>query len=76
MRGTSDDEEAIQSLGDFGRFPTWMWRNADVLDFIGWLRTHNEAQPAGKRAGVYGLDLYSLRASMEAVLEISGQGRS
>jgi erythromycin esterase-like protein/predicted phosphoribosyltransferase len=69
VRGTSDDEEAIQSLGDFGRFPTWMWRNADVLDFIGWLRTHNEAQPVGKRAGVYGLDLYSLRASMEAVLK-------
>jgi erythromycin esterase-like protein len=45
-----------------------MWRNADVLDFIGWLRTHNETQAANNRAGFYGLDLYSLRASMEAVL--------
>jgi erythromycin esterase-like protein/predicted phosphoribosyltransferase len=68
VRGTGADEEAVQALADFGRFPTWMWRNADVLDFIGWLRTHNDAQPAEKRAGFYGLDLYSLRASMQAVL--------
>ena len=68
VRGTSLDEDAVQSLADFGRFPTWMWRNADVLDFIGWLRTHNETQSADKRAGFYGLDLYSLRASMQAVL--------
>jgi len=68
LRGTSSDEEAVQAVADFGRFPTWMWRNADVLDFIGWLRTHNDSQPVDKRAGFYGLDLYSLRASMQAVL--------
>ena len=68
VRAASADEEAVQALADFGRFPTWMWRNADVLDFIGWLRTHNETQPVDKRTGFYGLDLYSLRASMEAVL--------
>jgi erythromycin esterase-like protein len=45
-----------------------MWRNADVLDFVGWLRSHNDARPADQRAGFYGLDLYSLRASMQAVL--------
>jgi erythromycin esterase-like protein/predicted phosphoribosyltransferase len=69
VRGSSADEEAVQALGDFGRFPTWMWRNADVLDFVGWLRAYNEKQPADRRAGFYGLDLYSLRASMQAVLE-------
>ncbi|MFI5177981.1 MAG: erythromycin esterase family protein [Vicinamibacterales bacterium] len=68
VRGTGADEEAVDALGDFGRFPTWMWRNADVLDFVGWLRAHNETQPAAARAGFYGLDLYSLRASMQAVL--------
>jgi erythromycin esterase-like protein/adenine/guanine phosphoribosyltransferase-like PRPP-binding protein len=68
VRGTSADEEAVQALADFGRFPTWMWRNADVLDFVGWLRTHNDRQAPEKRAGFYGLDLYSLRSSMEAVL--------
>ena len=68
VRGGSADEEAVQALADFGRFPTWMWRNADVLDFVGWLRTHNETQAVEKKTGFYGLDLYSLRASMEAVL--------
>jgi erythromycin esterase-like protein/predicted phosphoribosyltransferase len=68
VRGASADEEAVDALGDFGRFPTWMWRNADVLDFVGWLRAHNDALPPERRAGFYGLDLYSLRASMEAVL--------
>jgi erythromycin esterase-like protein len=68
VRGAGADQDAVESLADFGRFPTWMWRNADVLDFIGWLRTHNERRPAEERAGFYGLDLYSLRASMEAVL--------
>jgi len=68
VRGASADEDAVQALAGFGRFPTWMWRNADVLDFVGWLRTHNDAQPADGRTGFYGLDLYSLRASMEAVL--------
>ena len=31
----------------FARFPTWMWRNADVLDFVGWLRTHNDRPDRG-----------------------------
>src|SRR5438105_790475 len=41
VRGMSEDVTANEALGDFLRFPTWMWRNADVLDFIGWLREHN-----------------------------------
>ncbi|HEY3025560.1 MAG TPA: erythromycin esterase family protein [Pyrinomonadaceae bacterium] len=69
VRGTTSDAEAINSLAGFKRFPTWMWRNADVLDFIGWLRAHNEALPGStNRVGFYGLDLYSLHASIEAVL--------
>jgi erythromycin esterase-like protein/predicted phosphoribosyltransferase len=69
VRGTTSDAEAIDSLAGFKRFPTWMWRNADVLDFIGWLRAHNDALPNGaNRVGFYGLDLYSLHASIEAVL--------
>ena len=68
VRGASGDDDSVEALAGFGRFPTWMWRNADVLDFIGWLRTHNDGRPAAERAGFYGLDLYSLRSSMEAVL--------
>ena len=64
----SDDEDAIDALGGFQRFPSWMWRNADVLDFVGWLRNYNEHRHP-KRAGFYGLDLYSLHASIRAVLD-------
>ena len=68
VRGSGPDQDAADALADFGRFPTWMWRNADVLDFVGWLRTHNDGLAASTRVGFYGLDLYSLRASMQAVL--------
>lgn len=68
VRGQGEDQDAIESLEGFQRFPTWMWRNADVLDFIGWLRNYNE-QNQKKQAGFYGLDLYSLHASMRAVLD-------
>jgi erythromycin esterase-like protein len=68
VRGDSKDAGASEALSGFRRFPTWMWRNADVLDFVGWLRAHNESLPAASRVGFYGLDLYSLHTSIEAVL--------
>ena len=69
VKNESSDLDAVESLAGFKRFPQWMWRNADVLDFIGWLRTHNDDLPENKhKTGFYGLDLYSLHASMEAVL--------
>jgi erythromycin esterase-like protein len=66
VKGATDDADSEAALGGFKRFPTWMWRNADVLDFVGWLRAHNEA--AREPAGFYGLDLYSLYRSIEAVV--------
>jgi erythromycin esterase-like protein len=54
------------------RFPSRMWRNADVLDFVGWLRAFNEQVASETRVGFYGLDLYSLHASVEAVLSYLG----
>ena len=68
VRGDTLDAEAVEALNGFQRFPTWMWRNADVLDFIGWLRSFNEHRDLPAQAGFYGLDLYSLHASIEAVL--------
>jgi len=68
VRGVSDDAGAVQALGDFSRFPSWMWRNTDVVAFVEWLRAHNDTQPIERRAGFYGIDLYSLRTSMHAVL--------
>lgn len=53
----------------FQRFPRWMWANTDVIDFVHWLRTFNEGMSAEERAGFHGIDLYSMHASAEAVLE-------
>jgi len=70
VRGIGNDAEAVDALGDFKRFPTWMWRNADVLDFIGWLREFNEKIEADhQKTGFYGLDLYSLYTSIEKVID-------
>lgn len=70
VRGVGTDAEAIDALSGFKRFPAWMWRNADVLDFIGWLRAHNDdLAPAATKVGFYGLDLYSLHTSIAAVLD-------
>jgi len=52
----------------FTRFPTWMWRNEEFLDLLRWLRRYNEGRVTAERVGFYGLDLYSLYHSVEAVL--------
>ena len=58
-----------RALGGFDRFPSWMWRNRDVLGFVNWLHAFNAARPKGARAaGFFGLDLYSLYGSIDAVL--------
>ncbi len=69
VRGVGDDTSAAEALGDFRRFPSWMWRNTDVLEFVEWVRRYNDARaPSEAKVGFYGLDLYSLHASMEAVV--------
>ncbi len=70
IRGTGNDANARDALADFRRFPAWMWRNMDVLAFIDWLHEYNRhISQIQERVGFYGLDLYSLHASMRAVLD-------
>ncbi|MEZ4569802.1 MAG: erythromycin esterase family protein [Thermomicrobiales bacterium] len=69
VQHASDDTNADEALADFQRFPTWMWRNEIVRDFVEWLRNHNASLRDGERkVGFYGLDLYSLSRSAEAVI--------
>jgi erythromycin esterase-like protein/predicted phosphoribosyltransferase len=69
VRGSGEDRTPEEALRGFRRFPVWMWRNTVVADFVGWLRDFNESLPNGApKVGFYGLDLYSLHASMEAVV--------
>jgi erythromycin esterase-like protein len=65
----SGDKTADEALGGFQRFPQWMWRNTEVVSLLYWLREHNSriAKPES-RVGFFGLDLYSLRKSMDAVV--------
>ena len=67
--GLSTDKSAREALSNFRRFPAWMWRNTDVADFAIWLRTHNESvEEPQRKARFFGLDLYSLRASIDEVI--------
>ena len=68
VAGASSDMTTREALGDFRRFPSWMWRNTEVCDFIAWLHVHNQTLEPQQRIGFYGLDLYSLHASIEAVV--------
>ena len=68
VTGRSDDADASEALSDFRRFPAWMWRNETMRDFVVWLADFNRALPVHDRAGLFGLDLYSLHASIESVL--------
>ncbi|HMJ66151.1 MAG TPA: erythromycin esterase family protein [Candidatus Binatia bacterium] len=69
VRGHSNDPDADRALSGFKRFPTWMWRNRVVVQFVEWLRQHNQdVREEDAKTGFYGLDLYSLNASIEAVL--------
>lgn len=63
------DASVEEAFADFQRFPTWMWRNQDVRQFIAWLRAYNQGRPASSRVGFFGMDLYSLYRSADAVVE-------
>jgi erythromycin esterase-like protein/predicted phosphoribosyltransferase len=68
--GQRTDTTAEEALRGFERFPSWMWRNTVVRDFVEWLRDNNRRSGSQHRrqAGFYGLDLYSLHRSMDEVV--------
>ena len=59
---------ARDPLRTFERWPTWMWANEEIAALLGWLRRHNDGLPTEEKVGFYGLDVYSLWESMEAVI--------
>lgn len=69
VRGFGSDRDAAEALRGFQRFPGWMWRNTEVLEFVAWLREYNADSGFGGAAGFYGLDLYSLHRSMQEVID-------
>jgi len=70
VAGATADTNADEALSGFRRFPTWMWRNTVVVEFVEWLRGFNKnIDPKRAPVGFYGMDLYSLHASIDAVLQ-------
>ena len=63
-----DEREAREVLQAFKRWPTWMWANQEMAEFIYWLKKHNEQSQT--KTGIYGIDIYSLWESMEDLIEI------
>ncbi|MGB8955123.1 MAG: erythromycin esterase family protein [Tumebacillaceae bacterium] len=59
---------AREAMRDFNRWPTWMWANTEILSLMDWLRAHNANRSNQEKVGFYGLDVYSLRESMEEVI--------
>jgi len=68
VRGAGDDT-LDEAFGDFQRFPTWMWRNQDVRAFVEWMHGHNAGHSERSQVGFYGVDLYSLYRSADAVID-------
>ncbi len=62
-------EGSVEVLKEFNRWPTWMWANWEIEALINWLYKHNSSLSANKRIGIYGLDVYSLWESMEAIVD-------
>jgi erythromycin esterase-like protein len=54
----------------FSGFPSWMWKNHSVLEFTQWLKDYNQRYNSPADAvGFYGLDLYNMFGSIQAVLD-------
>jgi erythromycin esterase-like protein len=68
VRGMGNDRSATEALSGFTRFPEWMWPNAPTRDLIEWLRGYNAGKPAEAQVGFYGMDLYSLTESVDAIV--------
>ena len=61
--------DAREVLHAFSRWPTWMWANEEIVTLATWLQRHNAHRLPDRQVGFYGLDVYSLWDSMQAVLE-------
>lgn len=66
VKSADDDRTARSVLGAFDRWPTWMWANEEVAEFVEWLREHNRSTDAD--VGFYGLDVYSLWDSLREIM--------
>ncbi|HKG69064.1 MAG TPA: erythromycin esterase family protein [Segetibacter sp.] len=65
----NEDKKAADLLQTFDRWPTWMWANWEIAALVEWLQLHNQSLPQRQKTGFYGLDVYSLWESLEAIMK-------
>jgi erythromycin esterase-like protein len=69
IRIMEPEDSADEALQGFKRFPNWMWRNTAFLNLIDWLHRFNQGMGENERISIFGLDLYSMHASIQAVIQ-------
>jgi len=69
VQGITPRNTLNKVFSHFKRFPLWMWRNQPMLDFVKWLKIHNDSSSQNQKVGVYGLDLYSIHSSIEEIIK-------
>ncbi|OXM83856.1 erythromycin esterase family protein [Paenibacillus rigui] len=70
IKGYPDSGSNVrEALGDFNRWPTWMWANREIMEFAEWLRHYNKDKPHHEKVGFYGIDIYSLWESMDEIVK-------
>src|SRR4051794_14441341 len=68
IKGYAGAGSAVEVLKSFDRWPTWMWANWEISALTEWLKKHNTTVANEQKVGFYGLDVYSLWESMDAVI--------
>lgn len=68
IMGNSEFSNAEDALEEFNRWPQWMWANEEVAELAEWLRNYNAGKPQDEKVGFYGLDVYGIWESLDAVI--------
>ena len=69
IKGYGERKDNVQEvLKAFDRWPTWMWANEEIAEFIDWLKMHNDKRISNQKIGFYGIDIYSLWESLEEII--------
>ncbi|MFJ5769378.1 erythromycin esterase family protein [Psychrobacillus sp. NPDC093180] len=67
IKGYKEGPENVrQAFKAFERFPTWMWANEEIAEFVTWLKEYNAQKE--EKVGFYGIDVYSLWESLDEVI--------
>ena len=69
IKGYTEEQTNVKDvLKAFKRWPTWMWANEEIAEFVTWLKKHNEKKETNDKVGFYGIDVYSLWESLDEVI--------